>query len=105
MANAWQRLVRGFVRAQIDKINAKKNPHKPPRPLTKSNKRIPIPKSVRYTVLHRDHYQCVACGRKAAQVELEIDHIVPVSKGGTNDLNNLQTLCKECNRGKAARIF
>jgi len=54
----------------------------------------------RIFVLERDDYTCVKCGRKTNEGRLEVDHIIPVSKGGTDELNNLQTLCFECNRGK-----
>lgn len=62
-----------------------------------------ISKSVRFDVLKRDKFKCVACGASPAKdenVQLEIDHIIPWSKGGTNDDSNLQTLCHKCNRGK-----
>lgn len=53
---------------------------------------------VRFQVLKRDLFTCQYCGRSG--VELEVDHITPVSKGGTNDMDNLITSCKDCNRGK-----
>ena len=54
-------------------------------------------------VLKRDKHKCQICGKSPAtypELELEIDHITPVSKGGSNDMENLQTLCILCNRGK-----
>jgi hypothetical protein len=68
--------------------------------------RKPIPKRTRFDVLHRADYTCQACGAKAADgAELHIDHIHPVSKGGTNDPANLQALCRDCNLGKGARVL
>lgn len=61
-----------------------------------------LTKKQRFTILKRDNFTCRYCGRKTPEVILEIDHIVPVSKGGTNDLNNLITSCRDCNRGKGA---
>lgn len=54
----------------------------------------------RFQVLERDMFTCQYCGAKAPFVNLEIDHIVPVSKGGDNDLGNLITACEKCNQGK-----
>jgi 5-methylcytosine-specific restriction endonuclease McrA len=62
-----------------------------------------LPASVRVSVLHRDGYKCVFCGHSPPEVKLEVDHKIPFSKGGSNDLSNLQTLCLDCNRGKGAR--
>lgn len=45
-------------------------------------------------------YKCSHCGRKFRKKYIDIDHIVPRSKGGTNDLTNLQALCQYCNRSK-----
>jgi hypothetical protein len=58
---------------------------------------------VRYRVLQRDGFRCVLCGASPAtdpKVHLEIDHLVPVSKGGDSTLTNLRTTCRACNRGK-----
>jgi hypothetical protein len=58
---------------------------------------------VRWDVLKRDDYRCVRCGARPPGVELEVDHVLPVSRGGSNDLANLQTLCRPCNQGKKDR--
>ena len=67
--------------------------------------RQPIPGHLRHEVFKRDNYRCKECGATNKETTLEIDHIIPVSKGGTNDINNLQTLCKACNRAKSATIW
>ncbi len=63
-----------------------------------------ITNSVRFKVFKRDGYRCQICGRTQADgAKLVVDHIVPVAKGGTSDMDNLQTLCFECNSGKSDR--
>ncbi len=62
--------------------------------------RQPIPRKLRHEVFKRDGYRCRECGASKDETSLEIDHIVPVARGGTNDIDNLQTLCRECNRMK-----
>ena len=52
----------------------------------------------RFLVFKRDRYRCRICSRSG--VELEVDHILAVAQGGTDRLDNLQTLCFDCNRGK-----
>lgn len=56
----------------------------------------------RFEVLHRDNFTCQYCGRIPSDdgVKLEIDHIVPRIKGGTDETANLITSCSECNLGK-----
>lgn len=60
-------------------------------------------KSLRFEIFKRDSFTCQYCGQKSPDVLLEIDHIEPVSKGGTNDILNLLTSCKACNSGKSDR--
>ena len=62
--------------------------------------RIAIPPAVRSYVFERDNYQCQSCGKTNEQTELNIDHIIPLAKGGSNDISNLQTLCRSCNQKK-----
>lgn len=63
--------------------------------------RVPIPSETRSFVFERDEYTCVRC---SADSDLQIDHIIPVAGGGTNDLSNLQTLCRTCNIKKGAKM-
>lgn len=68
--------------------------------------RTTIPLKDRWAVLKRDNYRCAKYGASPSndhQVELEVDHIHPVAKGGGNALENLQTLCRACNQGKKDR--
>lgn len=58
----------------------------------------------RFIVLQRDNFKCCICGASPAKnpaVVLHIDHIKPWSKGGETVIDNLQTLCAECNLGKS----
>jgi len=62
------------------------------------NTDVKLWKSITSNVFKRDNYTCSYCG--AIGGILEADHIVPISKGGTNDLDNLTTSCRTCNRQK-----
>lgn len=70
-----------------------------------------IPKGInndrlRFEVFQRDNFTCQACGRTPKDgVPLEVDHIVPRSLGGSNAIDNLQVLCKQCNIGKKNRVM
>lgn len=64
-------------------------------------KRKKLGKKIRFEVFKRDAFTCQYCGQSAPQVILEVDHIIPVSKGGDNNLTNLITSCRDCNRGKS----
>ena len=57
----------------------------------------------RFEILKRDLFTCQYCGGAAPDVELHVDHIHPVSKGGANNKFNLVTACKACNLAKSAR--
>lgn len=65
--------------------------------------RINIPKSVKKYLFQRDKYQCQSCGKTDREAKLNIDHIIPLAKGGANDISNLQTLCSSCNQKKKDR--
>ena len=56
-----------------------------------------VTKEIRQEILERDGNKCLCCGNIE---ELTIDHIIPISKGGMTNSNNLQTLCRNCNSKK-----
>ena len=60
--------------------------------------RAKVTNKLRLAIYERDDYCCVKCG---SETDLEIDHIVPISKGGKSELSNLQTLCRSCNKQKS----
>ena len=65
--------------------------------------RKPISKKKRFNVFKRDGFRCAYCGKTPdSDAVLEVDHINPVSGGGSDDEDNLITACFDCNRGKAA---
>lgn len=73
---------------------------------TKEQRRL-MTKKLRESIKKRDHYTCCNCGNSVyaePNLLLEIDHIIPVSKGGCTEEKNLQTLCWKCNRSKSNKI-
>ena len=67
----------------------------------KAPKRETIPEEVRIAVWRRDEGKCSRCGNRK---NLEYDHIIPISKGGSNTVRNIELLCEECNRRKKDNI-
>ena len=66
---------------------------------------MPVTKSKRFEVFARDGFTCQYCGKRPPDAVLELDHIHPKAKGGTDDDLNLITSCFDCNRGKAAKVI
>jgi hypothetical protein len=64
-----------------------------------------LSKGKRFDVFKRDGFTCQYCGQRPPDVVLEVDHIHPISKGGTDDDLNLITACYNCNRGKRAKVL
>lgn len=64
-------------------------------------KRPPIPQEIVDAVYRRDKGRCVKCG---STKNLQLDHIIPFSKGGATSLENLQLLCQKCNLEKSNKI-
>ncbi len=75
----------------------------PPSAKDRNNSRGPSLR-LRFLVMRRDNFKCVKCGRSPATelgVVLEVDHTLAWSKGGMTVMENLQTLCFDCNRSKS----
>lgn len=68
----------------------------------RSNNRKQIKASVRTAVYEADEYRCVVCG---SAKNLCLDHIIPVSRGGGDEFENLQTLCRSCNNKKGTKTM
>lgn len=69
---------------------------------SKEYQRQLLTQSLRYDILKRDNFTCQICGRsKKDGVKLHVDHIIPVSRGGKTEPDNLRTLCQDCNLGKS----
>lgn len=60
-----------------------------------------ISRPVMIRVVRRDNNQCQICSRVLRDDEIEFDHIIPLSKGGSTEENNLRVTCYECNRSKS----
>lgn len=65
------------------------------------NDRPRVPENVRIEVWRRDGGKCARCGSRE---NLEYDHIIPLSRGGSNTTRNIELLCEKCNRQKGANI-
>jgi hypothetical protein len=66
--------------------------------------RSPWPRGIRYEALKRALFRCEYCGVTKEDTQLHLDHIIPVSKGGTDELDNIRVLCAECNLNKSDSI-
>lgn len=62
-----------------------------------------LSKKNRFEVFKRDLFTCQYCGSSPPSVVLEVDHLIPVAKGGDNSIDNLVAACFDCNRGKSDR--
>lgn len=73
-----------------------------PQKIVENKRKRNIPLGLRYKVLKKDSFKCVACGHSAVDgAKLHIDHKLPFSLGGLTELNNLQALCRDCNISKS----
>ena len=63
-----------------------------------------IPFTTKMRVVRRDNYTCQECGVHLRDDEVEFDHIIPASKGGSSEEHNLRLTCFDCNREKSNRV-
>ena len=63
-----------------------------------------VSNKMRFSIYERDGYRCRKCGVSDRYAQLEIDHIIPIAKGGKTTYDNLQTLCHRCNVEKGDRL-
>ncbi len=64
-----------------------------------------IPPKLRFEILEKYSHTCQYCGKKPPEVILEVDHIIPISKGGLTQADNLTISCRDCNIGKSDKIL
>lgn len=69
------------------------------------NQRKSLGNKLRFDVFKRDLFTCQYCGKTPPSAVLEVDHIIPVAKGGKDEIDNLITSCFECNRGKRDHLL
>lgn len=93
--NAWRERAESMARYVMEQTEA------PAPPPVGKPRRNPITPLTRYMVYARDEWACKHCGATDA---LQIDHIHPIARGGSDDMDNLQTLCSPCNSRKGARV-
>lgn len=74
---------------------------------TKKYQRNLLNSELREYIKERDDYTCQICGKSQNEyphLSLEIDHIIPIAKGGKTTEDNLQVFCSDCNRAKGKKI-
>jgi hypothetical protein len=86
---------------EVEEISAKVPNFAPQEIVTSKPGRKTLTLRKRFFVLKRDQFTCQLCGKSGIGVRLEVDHRVSVFDGGTDALDNLWTMCFECNRGKS----
>jgi len=63
-----------------------------------------IPFQIKVRVVRRDNYTCQICGKHLKDNEVEFDHVIPMSKGGSSEESNIRLTCFKCNRDKSDRV-
>ncbi|MFH1060997.1 MAG: HNH endonuclease [Pseudomonadota bacterium] len=113
----WNKALAAFVERINADLESEKGPPNPRidetivinnnRPTLLEEDRHEIKIGLRYKILLRDRFRCVICGTSPAidnSCRLHVDHILPFSKGGKTEPDNLRSLCEKCNIGKGAQL-
>lgn len=64
-----------------------------------------VSKTLRSLILYRDGAYCYICNKNLTKNEISLDHLVPLSSGGSNCLSNLKVCCKACNQIKSNKSY
>lgn len=91
----------GYVRNIIEECFDALGLPSPPPAGPPAKRRKVLSSAIRKAVYENDEYRCRICD---GWTDLTIDHVIPVVHGGTDDLSNLQTLCRKCNGKKGAKL-
>ncbi|MBN2591645.1 MAG: HNH endonuclease [Sedimentisphaerales bacterium] len=104
----WRKALEAFVEyineagSSLDESENIQNLHIIDNNYHRTNRNIGL--RLRFIVMRKDNFKCKICGRSPAttpDLKLEVDHIIPWGKGGETVIENLQTLCSDCNLGKS----
>ena len=93
------------IRSLIKRINNKRNTFYLDQEIWNAICRVErgkVSNKMRFAIYERDGHRCRICGSRLD--DLEIDHIIPISKGGKSTMDNLQTLCHRCNVRKGDSV-
>ena len=103
LENKWTYGLKGIKKCLEDISNHERE--KETEEFRRKEERQKMTPGLRYEVMKRDGFKCVLCGRCVQDgIKLHVDHVIPISKGGKTEMNNLRTLCQECNLGKGSKI-
>ncbi len=97
---SWKRSLIRAYESVTNEASASIEENVEPSAVDKAPERKPISLRKRFFVMKRDEFACSRCGASGHGVRLEIHHQIPFSKGGSDSLDNLRTLCFDCNRGQ-----
>lgn len=103
--NQYIERARGWVRGNRDRRRAIVRIHSHKRRAWRRGSSGQYTQQEWITLCEYYDYHCLRCGRRAPEVQLTPDHIVPLSRGGMNTIDNIQPLCRICNTSKNARTI